>query len=204
MQQHALIVGYGSPIRGDDAIGPLVADRLAEMALPHGIEVQARHILTAELVDDLHRVSRVIFIDAAADTPPGEVRCRRLQPDATAMSTMAHFHDPRELLAWCEALYGEAPEAWLVSAGGAEWGYTSYELSDTARAAVEPMIACVLSRLGLGPGAELGPELGRNWAPEDTAGAAAGNNAASLARPHGSCNPSDNPRDSGRPDADTG
>jgi hydrogenase maturation protease len=146
-----LIIGYGSPIRGDDAIGPLVADRLAVMAadgrLPAGVRVQARHILTAELVDDLHRSRRAIFLDAAADTPPGEVRCRPLAPDATAVSTMAHFHDPRELLAWCQALYGESPEAWLVSAGGAEWGYASYALSDTARAAVEPMITQVLALL---------------------------------------------------------
>lgn len=152
-----LIVGYGSPIRGDDALGPLVADRLGELAaagrLPAGVEVQARHILTAELVDDLHCAEHVIFIDAAADTPAGEVRCRRLAPDRNRLSTMAHFHDPRELLAWCEALYGRAPDAWLVSAGGAEWGYASYTLSATARAAVEPMIEQVLDLLG---GAEPG------------------------------------------------
>ena len=93
-----LIVGYGSPIRGDDAIGPLVADRLAAMvadgALPAGVEVQARHILTAELVEDLNRADLVIFLDAAADLAPGLVSRQALQPDATAMSTMAHFHDP--------------------------------------------------------------------------------------------------------------
>jgi hydrogenase maturation protease len=147
-----LIVGYGSPIRGDDAIGPLVADRLAEMvvdgALPAGVEVQARHILTAELVEDLNRADLVIFLDAAADLAPGLVSRRALQPDATAMSTMAHFHDPRELLAWCEALYGSSPENWLVSAGGAEWGYASYTLSTVAQAAVEAMIAEVVVLLG--------------------------------------------------------
>jgi len=159
MKGPTLIIGYGSPIRGDDAIGPLVADRLAAMAaagkLPTGVEVQARHILTAELVEDMHRAARVIFLDAAADLPPGHVSRRPLSPDATAMSTMAHFHDPRELLAWCEALYGCVPEAWLVSAGGAEWGYASYALSATARAAVEPMIAEALALLGtaLEPGA---------------------------------------------------
>jgi hydrogenase maturation protease len=150
-QIQALIIGYGSPIRGDDAIGPLVADRLAEMSadggLPDGVEVQARHILTAELVEDMQRAGRVIFLDAAADLPAGQVSRRPLAPDATAMSTMAHFHDPRELLAWCEALYGEAPEAWLVSAGGAEWDYASYTLSAAAAAAVEPMIAQVLALL---------------------------------------------------------
>jgi len=147
-----LIIGYGSPIRGDDAIGPLVADRLAEMvvdgALPPGVEVQARHILTAELVEDLNRADLVIFLDAAADLAPGLVSRRALRPDATAMSTMAHFHDPRELLAWCEALYGSSPETWLVSAGGAEWGYASYTLSTVAQAAVEAMIAEVVALLG--------------------------------------------------------
>jgi hydrogenase maturation protease len=148
---HTLIIGYGSPIRGDDAVGPLLADRIAEqLALGHwpaGTQVQSRHILTAEIVADLKQAERVIFIDAAADTPAGEVRTLPLKPDPTALSTMAHFHDPRELLAWCEALYGEAPEAWLVSAGGAAWGYASYTLSETAAAAMEPMIAQVLALL---------------------------------------------------------
>lgn len=163
----ALIIGYGSPIRGDDALGPLVADRLAERlhgraadrdALLHRdgarIEVQARHILTAEIVDDLERAERVIFVDAAADAPAGEVRGRRLAPDTGSVSSMAHFHDPRELLAWCQALYGRAPEAWLVSAGGARWGYACYELSPAAARAVEPMVDRVLA-LATGNGAEV-------------------------------------------------
>lgn len=145
-----LVIGYGSPIRGDDALGPLVADQLetrigADPLLSAWVEVQARHILTAELVDDLARAERVIFIDAAIDTPPGRVQRRRLTPDRGALSTMAHFHDPRELLAWCEALYGRASEAWLVSGGGTEWGYACYALSETAQQVLEPMIAEVLS-----------------------------------------------------------
>jgi hydrogenase maturation protease len=148
----ALVIGYGSPIRGDDALGPLVADRIEDLigeasakgAPIEAIEVQARHILTAELVDDLACSARVIFVDAAIDTPPGEVRCQRLYPDRSGLSSMAHFHDPRELLAWCEALYHRAPEAWLVSGGGAEWDYACYALSETAQLALEPMIRQVL------------------------------------------------------------
>ena len=149
-QQRALIIGYGSPIRGDDAIGPLAADRLALLReqgiLPDSVEIQSRHILTAELVEDLNRVDIAIFLDAAADTAAGEVRCRQLAPDANALSTMAHFHDPRELLAWCEALYGKAPQAWLISAGGAEWDYSNYQLSDIAQTALEPMIEQAIER----------------------------------------------------------
>ena len=135
-----MVIGYGSPIRGDDAIGPLAADRLERAGVPEGVEVVSRHILTAELVADLVAHDRVVFLDAAVDAAPGEVRCRRIAPDATAISTMAHFLDPRELLAWCETLYGRFPETFLVSAGGASFGYANYSLTPVAEAAIEPML----------------------------------------------------------------
>ncbi len=135
-----LIIGYGSPIRGDDAIGPLVADRLMAEGVPDGVEVVSRHILTAELVADLVENDRIIFLDATVEGTPGEVRCRTLAPDASAMSTMAHFLDPRELLAWCETLYGKVPETFLVSACGTSFDYANYSLSPTAEAAIEPML----------------------------------------------------------------
>lgn len=43
------------------------ADRLAEMGLPGWVEVKSRHILTAELVEGLYRVDRVVFLDAVGD-----------------------------------------------------------------------------------------------------------------------------------------
>jgi hydrogenase maturation protease len=111
-----LVIGYGSPIRGDDAIGPLAAERLATGPLPEGVRVVSRHVLTAELAEVLAAVDRVIFLDATVEGEPGEVRVRDLAPDARAVSTMAHFHDPRELLAWCETLYGRTPQAcWCPS-----------------------------------------------------------------------------------------
>ncbi len=133
-----LIIGYGSPIRGDDAIGPMLADlidrELEQGRWPSSTEVQSRHILTAELVAHLHRADRVVFIDADARLAAGEVRTQPLVADASAPSTMAHFHDPRELLAWCEGLYGQTPDAWLVSIGGEHWGYGHFDLSPTVQA----------------------------------------------------------------------
>ena len=135
-----LIIGYGSPIRGDDALGPLAADMLLERGLPEAVQVLSRHVLTAELVADLADQDQVIFLDAAIDVAPGEIRCQRLEPDERAVSTMAHFLDPRELLAWCETLYARVPETYLVTAGGASFEYAGYELTPVARAAVERMI----------------------------------------------------------------
>lgn len=135
-----LVIGFGSPIRGDDAIGPLVAERLASEPLAPGTRVLARHVLTAELAEDLATAERAIFLDAALSGTPGEVEVIPLAPDGTTQSTMAHFLDPRELLAWCQALYHRVPEAWLVSAAGEFFGYANCRLSPSAQAAAEAML----------------------------------------------------------------
>lgn len=57
-----LIVGLGSPDRGDDAVGPLAARALAEMQLP-GIEVVAHADPTA-LLDLMAGREPVVVIDA--------------------------------------------------------------------------------------------------------------------------------------------
>lgn len=138
-----LVIGYGSPIRGDDAIGPLAADRLEQRRLEPGIEILSRHVLTAELAADLADKDRVIFLDAALDISPGEVQCHRIEPDTSHLSSMAHFLDPRELLAWCENLYGHVPESYLVTAGGECFDYASYSLTPVAEKALERMLAWV-------------------------------------------------------------
>jgi hydrogenase maturation protease len=135
-----LVIGYGSPIRGDDAIGPLAADRLEAEGVPDSVQVVSRHVLTAELVPDIAAADLVVFLDAAVDGPPGEVRLRRLSPDAQAVSTMAHFLDPRELLAWTDVLYDRRPDAWLISAAGVRFDYGLYDLSPALAAAIDPML----------------------------------------------------------------
>ncbi|MBK1694912.1 hydrogenase maturation protease [Chromatium weissei] len=136
-----LVIGYGSPIRGDDALGVLVADRLEQDGVPEHVTVIARHILTAELVTEMSAVQRVIFLDAAIDLAPGTVRCQRLTPTARAASSMAHFLDPQELLGWCTALYGHAPESHLITGGGASFDYADYRLSPAGEFAMTAMLA---------------------------------------------------------------
>jgi Ni,Fe-hydrogenase maturation factor len=91
----------------------------------------------------------VVFLDASVDGPPGEVRTRRLTADPSAVSTMAHFLDPRELLSWCESLYDRAPEAWLVSVTGVSFDYAGYALTPQAAGALERMLAKVRELLSL-------------------------------------------------------
>ncbi len=148
MTAKTLIIGYGSHIRGDDAIGPLAAEALMATPLPGEVRVIARHILTAELAAEIATVERVIFLDASVTGEPGEVRVQTLAPDASALSSMAHFLSPRELLAWCQVLYAHQPAAWLVTATGQSFSYAHCRLSPLATAAMEIMLAEVQALIG--------------------------------------------------------
>ena len=69
-----VIIGFGSPIRGDDAFGPLVADKLIEELQYPEVEIFSRHILTAEMAESLRDATLVLFIDASIEGAVGRSR----------------------------------------------------------------------------------------------------------------------------------
>jgi hydrogenase maturation protease len=67
-----LVVGLGSPDRGDDAVGPIVARRVAALRLPD-IRVLEREDPTS-LIDLLSDHDPVVVVDAVhSDGPPGRL-----------------------------------------------------------------------------------------------------------------------------------
>ncbi len=137
-----LLIGYGNTLRGDDAIGPVVAERI-ERALPAGqtdVTVMICHQLTPELAEDIAQFDRVIFIDAAENLPPGEVRCVDLTDTTASPGETSHAVDPAWLLHTARILYGHAPQAHAVMIGGADFGLVE-GLTDPAKAGVEQAVA---------------------------------------------------------------
>lgn len=63
-----LILGYGNPGRGDDALGPELVDAIEAEALP-GIECQHDMQLQVEYVTDLQDRDLILFVDADASCP---------------------------------------------------------------------------------------------------------------------------------------
>jgi hydrogenase maturation protease len=101
-----LVLAIGNPSRGDDALGPLAAQRLAELALP-GVEVLTDFQLQVEHALDLLGRSLVVFIDAAASgSAPFELR--PLEPAADVRHT-SHSLSPAAVLDTYRRLTGEAP-----------------------------------------------------------------------------------------------
>jgi hydrogenase maturation protease len=141
-----LILCYGNPLRGDDAFGWRVAERLLECPPDPSIEILCLHQLTPEIMDPLSRSDFAIFIDAAATGDPGAILEHRIDPDPAASAAFTHHATPEALLAGARTLYGRAPEAVMISVAGADFSLGA-ELSSLVSARLEEAVGAVLRML---------------------------------------------------------
>jgi hydrogenase maturation protease len=112
----AVVIGYGNPLRGDDALGWIAVEELERTPL-RGVETLAVHQLTPELAETISRARLVVFIDAAVDLRPGELASRELVPRAARPGAFTHEFTPETLLAMAADLYNARPHGFLISLG---------------------------------------------------------------------------------------
>lgn len=106
-----LVLAWGNPSRGDDALGPLLAERLLAHAQVAGlvdrVEVLADFQLQVEHALDLVGRERLLFVDAALDlAEPFTVR--PLQP-ARGGGIGSHALAPEAVLQVYQDLHGQPP-----------------------------------------------------------------------------------------------
>jgi len=110
-----LVFGYGNPSRGDDALGPLLLERLAALNLPH-VELLTDFQLQVEHAIDLQGRERVLFIDASVScAPPCGFAQLEAQKDTSYSS---HAMSPAAVLHAFLELYGPPPPAYLLAVRG--------------------------------------------------------------------------------------
>lgn len=131
-----LVVGFGNTLRQDDAAGPLVAERVAALGIP-GVRALARPLLAPELAADLANTLSVVFVDATAADLHAVELTRIMPGDAVHVAT--HAVNPRALLAMTEALYGNAPAAWLLQVPAEKFGHGE-ELSSLTKLGIEAAV----------------------------------------------------------------
>jgi hydrogenase maturation protease len=144
-----LVIGYGNTLRRDDGVGPKVAEAVAALALP-GVRALVCPLLTPELAEAVSQAGEVIFVDAAVDAPR-EVQLRQLEP-AGSSQIMAHAASPVTVLALARDVFGQAPEAWLLTVPAENIGIGE-ELSALTRRGLETAIEEIkrLARSRLSP-----------------------------------------------------
>jgi hydrogenase maturation protease len=138
-----LVIGYGNPLRGDDAVGQRVAEAVARLGLAH-VEVRTVHQLTPELAEPLASARLAVFVDATLAAEGAPVEAKPLAP-ALSPPALGHTGDPGYLLALAQALTGRHPPAWWVQVPGVRF-QLGEELSPTAAAGMAEALR-VISRL---------------------------------------------------------
>ncbi len=111
--ERILVIGYGSSIRSDDAVGLLAAEEVASWAIP-GVSALAVHQLTPELAAPLASAHLAIFVDAQGADSDDEVEVATILSQENPKS-MAHTGDPRALLALTLSTFGVCPDARLIT-----------------------------------------------------------------------------------------
>ena len=149
-----LVVGIGNGDRGDDAIGPLVAERVAGLGLP-GVEVVVRDE-PLSLVEHLVGREDVVVVDAAraGSGPPGTVHVLRVGPAplrAGVPAVGSHGLGVLEALELARALDRLPPRLTLV---GVEVGDVAFgaPLSVQVRDRLEEAVRAVVDLLPGGAG----------------------------------------------------
>lgn len=139
----ALVVGYGSPLRGDDAVGWRVAELLQADPQLSGVTVLARHQLTPELAEDVAAADVVVLIDASTE-PAGTVSVAPVVPLGPS-NPLSHEVTPAALLALAERLYGRVPPAFVLSIGATSFAPDPH-LSEPVSHAL-PLVLAEIERL---------------------------------------------------------
>ncbi len=118
-----MLIGYGNPLRTDDAIGWRAAGELSKQLASDEVEIVACHRLNPEMAEAVAQTKLVIFIDACTDGTPGRVTRRDVQPAAYTPDMTTHHLDPASLLACAQELYGKAPRAVVICVTGECFGF---------------------------------------------------------------------------------
>jgi hydrogenase maturation protease len=125
-QARCLILACGNTLRGDDGIGPWLAQWAAERFRAQAdVRILSRQQWTPELAEETACADSVLFIDCAEDTAPGAVRLVTVEETAVNPGLATHHLGAAELLAMGRELYDSLPRNALlltVGAGSTELG----------------------------------------------------------------------------------
>ena len=145
-----MVLGIGHPFRGDDAVGPLVAERVAALALP-GVVAVAHHGEGTDLMRMWQGYDRVVLVDATCSgQPPGLVRVwdDAGEVPAVGFPKSSHLFGVAEALEMARLLQRLPPLLRVVGIEGAEFSIGA-EMSGPVVASLPTAVQAVSAFLRL-------------------------------------------------------
>jgi hydrogenase maturation protease len=132
-----LLLACGNTLRGDDGIGPWLADwaeeRFADEPL---MKVISRQQWTPELAADLAEAESALFLDCSTESEAGSINVIHVKPAERAEGVGTHHVSAAELLGMAQDLYGSLPSQALLLTIGAGSTELSEEFSQVVLDAI--------------------------------------------------------------------
>lgn len=120
-----LVIGFGNPLCGDDALGWVVVEQLRRHPACQHLPLITSQQLTPELAVDLAGADWVYFVDISENTGEDGVCQYPVQPATLedGFSLLGHYLAPGQLLALTRQTFKRAPkEAYVVTCSGTHFG----------------------------------------------------------------------------------
>lgn len=148
-QPPCLVIAVGNPSRGDDALAPMLLQRLREWVADNGredeIELLEDFQLQVEHATDMVARERVLFMDAGMQTP-APYMLERIQPHG-GNTLFSHALPPEQVLTTYVHVYGEAPPpSFLLCISGSAFELGT-ALSEHGAHNLEAAYACAVELL---------------------------------------------------------
>jgi len=134
-----LIIAYGNPMRSDDGVAWHAADALEKKFSTSQLEIVRAHQLTPELAEAVSRCEAVIFVDAAGDGSPGDIRSTQIALPQSS-PRFSHQLSPDAIVTLAHQLFGATPHAFSVTLAGACFDHGE-ALSPAAASALPALVA---------------------------------------------------------------
>ncbi len=126
LNAHCLILACGNTLRGDDGVGPWLAEWTENRFRSEAdVRVVSRQQWTPELAEEIARAHSVLFIDCSVDSAPGSVKLLLVELIAAPQGLATHHLGAAELLALTRDLYSTQPttaKLLTIGAGSTELG----------------------------------------------------------------------------------
>jgi hydrogenase maturation protease len=148
-----LILACGNTLRGDDGIGPWLAEWAEERFSGHSdVRVNSRQQWTPELAEEIAGAESVLFVDCSVESAAGSVRTIHVEPATPDEGLATHHIGAPQLLELAKELYDSLPRTSLlltIGAGSIELGEEfSAEVTAAQPEACQKIEEVVLGFLG--------------------------------------------------------
>jgi len=134
-----LVIAYGNPLRSDDSVAWRAAAALEGKFSTPNVEIVRTHQLAPELAETVSRCGAVIFVDAAGNGSPGEIRSAQINLPQT-QPRFSHQLSPAAVVALTHQLFAATPSAFSVTLSGACFDHGE-SLSPAVAAALPALVA---------------------------------------------------------------